>query len=139
MDNKPINPKRQAFCREYVVDHNGTQAAIRAGYSKKTASTQADQLLHILEVKQEIGRIDAETRQKSVATRKIRQEFWTDTMQNAPNMIDRLRASELLGRSEADFTDNINDNREGLHITVNADKPGPKLAKEAFIQKSDKG
>ena len=32
-----INEKQQAFCREYLKDYNATQAAIRAGYSKKTA------------------------------------------------------------------------------------------------------
>ncbi len=64
MPNRPLNPKRLAFCREYVKDRNGTQAATRAGYSPKTASTQAEQLLRILEVKQEIGRIDAKTAKK---------------------------------------------------------------------------
>ena len=38
-------PKRQAFVREYIIDHNGTQAAIRAGYSEKTAKQQASRLL----------------------------------------------------------------------------------------------
>jgi phage terminase small subunit len=33
----PLNPKQQKFCEEYLIDLNATQAAIRAGYSKKTA------------------------------------------------------------------------------------------------------
>lgn len=41
MTDKQIN-----FCREYVKDYNGTQAAIRAGYSEKTAAVKANQLLH---------------------------------------------------------------------------------------------
>jgi len=32
-----MSPKQLAFVREYLVDLNATQAAIRAGYSKKTA------------------------------------------------------------------------------------------------------
>lgn len=32
-----INEKQQRFCDEYLIDLNGTQAAIRAGYSEKTA------------------------------------------------------------------------------------------------------
>lgn len=40
-----LNPKQDRFCREYVIDLNGTQAAIRAGYSKKTANEQAGRLL----------------------------------------------------------------------------------------------
>lgn len=40
-----LTPKQQAFCREYLIDLNGTQAAIRAGYSKRTANEQAARLL----------------------------------------------------------------------------------------------
>ncbi len=32
-----MNAKQLRFCQEYMIDFNGTQAAIRAGYSKKTA------------------------------------------------------------------------------------------------------
>ena len=34
---KKLSGKAEKFCREYMKDFNGTQAAIRAGYSKKTA------------------------------------------------------------------------------------------------------
>ncbi len=40
-----LSPKRQMFVREYLVDLNGTQAAIRAGYSPNTAQEQASRLL----------------------------------------------------------------------------------------------
>ncbi|HUD91900.1 terminase small subunit [Sphingobium sp.] len=40
-----LNPKQQAFAREYLVDLNATQAAIRAGYSPKTAVQQGSRLL----------------------------------------------------------------------------------------------
>ena len=32
-----LTPKQQQFVREYLIDFNATQAAIRAGYSPKTA------------------------------------------------------------------------------------------------------
>ena len=32
-----LNAKQKLFCQEYIVDLNATQAAIRAGYSEKTA------------------------------------------------------------------------------------------------------
>lgn len=32
-----LNDRQEAFCREYIIDYNKTQAAIRAGYSKRTA------------------------------------------------------------------------------------------------------
>lgn len=40
-----LSPKQAAFVREYLVDLNGTQAAIRAGYSPKTAVVQGSRLL----------------------------------------------------------------------------------------------
>lgn len=41
----PLTPKQLAFVREYCVDMNGTQAAIRAGYSEKGADVAAIRLL----------------------------------------------------------------------------------------------
>lgn len=43
---KKIKPKQETFCREYVIDHNGTQAAIRAGYAKGSAKTTAYKFLN---------------------------------------------------------------------------------------------
>ena len=40
-----ISPKQQRFCEEYIKDLNGSEAAIRAGYSKKTARNKASNLL----------------------------------------------------------------------------------------------
>ena len=40
-----LEPKQAMFVREYLKDLNATQAAIRAGYSKKGASVQASRLL----------------------------------------------------------------------------------------------
>ncbi|PJL44737.1 terminase small subunit [Stenotrophomonas maltophilia] len=40
-----LTPKQQRFVQEYLQDHNGTQAAIRAGYSEKTAKQQGSRLL----------------------------------------------------------------------------------------------
>ena len=40
-----LNQRQELFCREYINDLNGTQAAIRAGYSPKTADRMAYELL----------------------------------------------------------------------------------------------
>lgn len=40
-----LTPKQEMFCREYLVDFNGAQAAIRAGYSVKTAKQAATENL----------------------------------------------------------------------------------------------
>lgn len=41
----PISAKQARFVAEYLIDLNATQAAIRAGYSKKTADVQGPRLL----------------------------------------------------------------------------------------------
>ena len=50
-----LNAKRQQFVDEYLVDLNATQAAIRAGYSEKTAMEQGYQLLQKTSVKEYIS------------------------------------------------------------------------------------
>lgn len=49
-----LTPKQQLFVDEYLVDLNATQAAIRAGYSSKTAYAIADRLLRKAEVQHAI-------------------------------------------------------------------------------------
>lgn len=47
--------KIDRFVKEYLIDCNGLQAAIRAGYSKKTAQQQASRLLSNVKVKEAIA------------------------------------------------------------------------------------
>lgn len=42
---KKLTAKQQRFCDEYLIDLNATQAAIRAGYSERTANEQGSRLL----------------------------------------------------------------------------------------------
>lgn len=51
-----LNPKQQRFVKEYLIDLNAKQAAIRAGYSEKTAEVQGCRLLRNVQVKAEIER-----------------------------------------------------------------------------------
>ncbi len=50
-----LTPKQQRFVEEYLIDLNATQAAIRAGYSKKTADVQGPRLLGNVGVAQRIA------------------------------------------------------------------------------------
>lgn len=47
---KKLTAKQERFCREYLIDLNATQAAIRAGYSKKTADRIGHENLNKLEI-----------------------------------------------------------------------------------------
>lgn len=65
--NGRFSPKMQRFIQEYCIDCNGSQAAIRAGYSKKTAESQGWRLLGKLGVKEEIQRrIDEKAKQSAI-------------------------------------------------------------------------
>lgn len=49
-DKNGLTPKQAAFVAEYLVDLNATQAAIRAGYSRRTAKSQGQRLLTNVDV-----------------------------------------------------------------------------------------
>lgn len=49
-----LNEKQKRFISEYIIDLNAKQAAIRAGYSPKTAEVQASRLLSLVKVQTEI-------------------------------------------------------------------------------------
>lgn len=51
-----LTARQQRFCDEYLIDLNATQAAIRAGYSPKTAEQAASRLLSLVKVSDEINR-----------------------------------------------------------------------------------
>lgn len=55
-----LNPKQERFCQEYLLDLNGTQAAIRTGYSRKTAYAIAERLLRKVEIQQYLQILRAE-------------------------------------------------------------------------------
>lgn len=83
---------------------NGTEAARLAGYKgkPKVLQVQASRLLSKAIMQAAIA--DRTKNDPLVADRAARQQFWTSTMLDVEQkMPDRLKASELLGRSQADF------------------------------------
>ena len=97
-----MTPKQRRFVELY--NGNATEAAIAAGYSRKTARSIGQRILTNVDIAEAIkAREDKELRH-FIANREERQRLWTEIM-NDPEMktSDKLRASELLGRSEGDF------------------------------------
>ncbi len=118
--------KQQRFIDAY--EGNATEAARKAGYSKKTAEAMGHENLRKPHIAEAIKKREEKRGNKAIATREERQEFWTKALNGEivekvpviktvdgervyvieeipPKMSDRLKASELLGRSEADFVD----------------------------------
>jgi len=105
---KELTFREKRFVELY--DGNGTKAARDAGYkgSDNVLGVSANRLLRNPKIKSAI-----ESRQKKeisslIATRQDRQKFWTKVMNSSSEEIQaRLRASELLGKSEADFIEKV--------------------------------
>lgn len=51
-----LSDQQRLFCSEYCVDFNGSQAAIRAGYSEKTSDQQASRLLTSVKIQHEVAK-----------------------------------------------------------------------------------
>jgi len=60
--------RRNKFCLEYLVDLNATQAAIRAGYSKKTAKSQGQRLSTKVDIREKIKELQGEQEKRTLVT-----------------------------------------------------------------------
>lgn len=63
-----LTPKQMRFVDEYLVDFNATQAAIRAGYSPKTAAAAAARLLRNVNIQAEIARRQKDLQRRTEVT-----------------------------------------------------------------------
>ena len=128
-----LTDKQQRFCDEYLIDLNATQAAIRAGYSKKTARKIGHENLTKPDIKQYIENRMAEKEKSLIAdqdevlrylTSVLRGESQSTeivvegigdgcsearTIQKEPSEKDRLKAAELLGKRYGLYKDTINE------------------------------
>ncbi len=82
--------RQKRFCEEYVLDHIGAYAAIRAGYSAKTAGSQCSELLKLPNIRAYIDILDAKTSQKlGISKERIMLELARCAYADARNMFDR--------------------------------------------------
>jgi hypothetical protein len=100
---RPFTVKQQRLIDCYAGDikEAAQKARISYGYARQLL-TKSNILAAIR------NRQETEVRPKDIADRQERQAFWTKIMRDTKQETkDRLKASELLGRSEADFTENL--------------------------------
>ena len=103
---RELNDKQAAFVREYMADFNATQAAIRAGYSAKTAGQIGHELLKKPEVQQRLREFQQKAAEKTETEaewirRRLKEEA-TDFTEFASQSA-RVRALELLGKINGVF------------------------------------
>lgn len=89
-----LTAKQQRFVEEYLIDLNATQAAIRAGYSPKTANEQGARLLANASVQEAIAKAMAErSRRTGISQDRVIQELARIAFVNPKNIIDFEDAS----------------------------------------------
>lgn len=126
-----MTEKQKRFCDEYLVDLNGTQAAIRAGYSEKTARTIAAENLTKPNIRKYIDERMKEKEKELIADQDEVLKYLTSVLrgmsqseivvvenigdftsearriQKAPDEKERLKAAELLGKRYNLFSDKM--------------------------------
>lgn len=117
-----MNKRQERFVLEWLRDMNATKAAIRAGYSERTAYSIGQRLLKNVEIQTAIKEFHEQRQRESVATVLDVEEFLSETMRGEHkeevvtsvgegkgvfhneivrkqvSMKDRIRAAELLGK-----------------------------------------
>ncbi len=96
-----MTPKRDQFVKEYLVDLNATQAAIRAGYSEKTAKSIGQQLLTKLDVQQAITKSQTTRAERTEITQDYvlaRLKIESERTEEGSSHAARVSAINLLGK-----------------------------------------
>ncbi len=122
----PMTAKQKRFCNEYLIDCNATQAAIRAGYSAKTAYSVGQRMLKNVEVKKYIDEQFEKLKNDNIADTQEIMEYLTSVMrgeqkeqvplmyndkqileEKSASIKERLKAAELLGKRYSLFTEKM--------------------------------
>lgn len=119
--------KQKRFADEYIISGNATQAAIKAGYSKKYASTNVTKLLQNPKIKAYIDDKLKDIEDELIADQKEVLKYLTAVMRGQASdetlmsigdfsqektelrvsSKDRIRAAELLGKRYGTWTDKV--------------------------------
>jgi phage terminase small subunit len=131
-----MNVKQKRFCDEYLVDCNATQAAIRAGYSPKTAKSIGQRMLTNVDLKAYIDEQLEKLHNEKTADAQEVLEYLTAVMRGQHkeqtlkligdgvqtiteievSAKERLKAAELIGKRYGMFKENVNVELEPVAI-----------------------
>jgi phage terminase small subunit len=120
MDNlSEIRGKQIFFCHEYLKDFNGTQAAIRAGYSVRSAYSQAHDLLKKPEILNYIE-LESQSTFKSIGltTQRIISEIVSIAFSENSSKKEKLKALEILLKYESLKSDKTSGDQLKYNIPI---------------------
>jgi phage terminase small subunit len=112
-----LTPKQAAFVREYMIDLNATQAAIRAGYSEKTANRIGAENLSKPVIQEAIQQLHKAAEEKCTVTLEwILAQIAAIATDEEARTADRLKALELLGKHLGMWEKRQEDGEHVVHI-----------------------
>jgi phage terminase small subunit len=116
-----LNARQKAFCEYYVASGNATEAAIKAGYSKSYARDRIHTLMKSIGISRYIEKLMQKSQSERIATAEEVLNYLTSVMRGegqeeivantgdivytSPNIKDRIKAAELIGKRYALWTD----------------------------------
>ena len=139
-----MTAKQMRFCDEYLIDLNATQAAIRAGYSEKTAKQIGQENLTKPDLQKYIEKRMAEKEEELIADQDEVLKYLTSVLRGesrseivvvegvgngyskarlidkAPDGSERLKAAELLGKRYGLYKDTVNEVVD-MELNINID------------------
>lgn len=122
-----MTPRQQKFCDEYLISGNATEAAIKAGYSRKTAKSIGQRLLTFVDLKQYIDAELEKLHSAKIADAEEVMKYLTSVMRGEHteqvlklvgegvqtvtdidvSAKERLKAAELIGKRYGLFTEKV--------------------------------
>ena len=116
--------RQKLFVKEYLKDLNATQAAIRAGYSERTAGSLGQRLLKNVEIQKAIQKaMKKRERNTEITAERVLKEIATIAFAPIDDKLsyrDKIKALELLGKHQALFVDRVEHSGE-VNIVVDID------------------
>lgn len=108
--NAPLTPKEACFVVEYLVDRNGAAAAVRAGYSARSAKETAYKLLQKPHIKAAIAKALKEQEKRTLISADanlLAIDRLATKAETAGEFSSAIRARELIGKHHRSFSDKV--------------------------------
>lgn len=103
-----LKPKQKAFADYYIMSGNATEAAIKAGYSTKTARFIGAENLTKPNIKSYIAERNKRIETPRIADMTEVKEFWSSMLRDSKcDPKHRLKASEYIAKTNAAFVEKV--------------------------------
>jgi len=121
-----LNRKQLAFCTEYLIDYNQRQAALRAGYGKRSIDQTASRLMSNVKVREFIERRKQRALEISdITVERVARELANIAFSNVTDFIEvgkegtvTLTDWSLLSKEQTACIESVNQTKEGYRLKL---------------------